>query len=149
MKAALYTRVSTDDKSQTSETQLLALRQFCKDAGWEICGEYIDSAQAKDYTNRRQWQQLQKDSRQRNFKAVLVFRLDLAFRSVRECVNCLRDWHRQGIAFKSLEEAVVDTGTSQGQSLYLTSWRRSLSLSRQSLRGGCQGCREQKLRDDL
>ena len=115
MKAALYARVSTDDKNQNPETQLHALRQFCKDAGWEICGEYIDRARAKDYTNRRQWQQLQKDSRQRKFKVVLVFRLDRVFRSVRECVNCLGDWHERGIAFKSLEEDVIDTSTSQGQ----------------------------------
>ena len=115
MKAALYARVSADDKNQDTETQLHALRQFCKDAGWEICGEYIDRAQAKDYTNRRQWQQLQKDSRQQKFEVVLVSHLDQAFCSVRECVNCLGDWHRRGIAFKSLEEDVIDTGTSRGQ----------------------------------
>lgn len=115
MKAALYARVSTEDKNQNPETQLHALRQFCETAGWEVYREYVDRASAKDYVNRRQWQQLQKDGRQRKFKVVLVFRLDRAFRSVRECVTCLGDWHERGIAFKSLGEDVIHTGTSQGR----------------------------------
>jgi len=113
-KAGLYARVSQEDKNQDPETQLYALRLFCKAAGWEIYHEYIDKARAKDYKNRRQWEQLQSDARQRKFKVVLVFRLDRAFRSVRECVNCLDDWHGRGIAFKSMGEDVIDTTTSQG-----------------------------------
>lgn len=115
MKAGLYARVSTEDKNQDPETQLYALRQFCKTAGWEVYREYLDKARAKDYVKRRQWQQLQRDARQQKFKVVLVFRLDRAFRSVRECVNCLEDWHERGIAFKSFGEDVIDTSTSQGR----------------------------------
>ena len=58
MKAGLYARVSTEDKNQDPETQLYALRQFCKTAGWEVYQEYVDKARAKDYMNRGQWQQL-------------------------------------------------------------------------------------------
>lgn len=114
MKVALYARVSTDDKHQDPETQMFALREFCQKAEWEIAGEYVDRARAKDYTARKQWQQLQKDARQRKFKVVLVFRLDRAFRSVKECVNCLSDWNERGITFKSLREDIIDTTTSQG-----------------------------------
>lgn len=46
---------------------------------------------------------------------MLVFRLDRAFRSVRECVNCVEDWAERGIAFKSLKEESIDTSTSQGR----------------------------------
>jgi len=115
VKAALYARVSTEDRSQDPETQLYALRQFCETAGWEGIREYVDKARAKDYINRRQWQELQRDARQRKFKVVVVFRLDRVFRSVRECVNCLGDWHERGIAFKSLKEDVIDTTTSSGR----------------------------------
>ncbi|MBA7577992.1 hypothetical protein ES708_19848 [subsurface metagenome] len=82
MKVALYARVSTDDKEQNPETQLLALRNFCNDAGWEVYREYVDYGRAKDYKHREAWQQLQKDARQHKFKVVLVFRLDRAFRPV-------------------------------------------------------------------
>ncbi len=115
MKVALYARVSTDDKEQNPETQLLALRNFCNDAGWEVYREYVDLARAKDYLHRREWQQLQKDARSRKFKTVLVFRLDRAFRSVKECVNLIDNWQERGIAFKSIKEEVIDTTTSQGR----------------------------------
>jgi ABC-type protease/lipase transport system fused ATPase/permease subunit len=49
MKAALYARVSTDDKGQNPQVQLDQLRQFCKDAGWEIFQEYVDYASACDF----------------------------------------------------------------------------------------------------
>ena len=114
-RVALYARVSTDDKDQNPETQLYALRQFCQDAGWEIYQEYVDKARAKDYRRRTAWQQMQKDARQRKFKCVLVVHLDRAFRSVRECVNCLEDWQERGITFKSVRQGVIDTTTSMGR----------------------------------
>lgn len=115
MKVALYARVSTDDKNQDPETQLFALREYCQKSEYEIAGEYIDFARAKDFKRRLQWQKMLKDARQHNFKTVLVFRLDRAFRSVRECVNTVQEWFDNGIAFKSLREDVIDTTTSQGR----------------------------------
>ena len=38
-KVALYARVSTKDGRQDAENQLLALREYCQKAGWEIAGE--------------------------------------------------------------------------------------------------------------
>ena len=115
LRVAIYARVSTDDKEQTPETQLYALRKFCKEAEWEVYQEYADQARAKDYTRRVAWQQLQKDARQHKFGLVLVFRLDRAFRSVRECLNLIEDWYERGITFKSISEDVIDTTTSQGR----------------------------------
>ena len=115
MRCAIYARVSTDDKEQTPETQLYALRKFCCEAKWEVFHEYVDKARAKDYTHRVAWQQLQKDARQHKFNLVLVFRLDRAFRSVRECLNLIEDWYERGITFKSISEDVIDTTTSQGR----------------------------------
>ncbi len=114
MKVAIYARVSTDDKSQDPDTQLYALREFCKKAEWEIIQEYVDKARAKDFKRRVAWQKLMDDARRREFKAVLVFRLDRAFRSVRECSNTVQEWLDYGIGFKSLREDVIDTTTSQG-----------------------------------
>jgi DNA invertase Pin-like site-specific DNA recombinase len=38
---ALCARVSTKDKGQDTENQLLQLRQFRKQQGWVIAGEYV------------------------------------------------------------------------------------------------------------
>jgi DNA invertase Pin-like site-specific DNA recombinase len=42
MWIALYARVSTKDRGQDTENQLLQLRQFCQQQGWVIAGEYVD-----------------------------------------------------------------------------------------------------------
>ena len=115
MRCAIYARVSTGDKNQDPETQLYALREYCAKAEWEIAGEYVDYARAKDYKHRVSWQRLLKDARLHQFKAVIVSRLDRAFRSVRECTNTIQDWYDRDIAFKSLGEAVIDTTTHQGR----------------------------------
>ncbi len=115
MKVALYARVSTGDKNQDPDTQLYALRDFCKKAEWEVVEEYVDVARAKDFKHRVAWQKLLSDARHREFKAVLVFRLDRAFRSVRECSNTVQEWLDYGVGFKSLREDVIDTTSSQGR----------------------------------
>jgi DNA invertase Pin-like site-specific DNA recombinase len=114
MKVALYARVSTDDKEQNPDTQLYALRQYCTDAHHAIYREYVDKARAKDYKHRTAWTEMLTDSRLRKFDLVVVFRLDRAFRSVKECVNTVSEWHDRNIGFKSIREDIIDTSTSQG-----------------------------------
>ena len=36
---ALYARVSTRDKGQDNENQMIALREFCAKSGWTIAHE--------------------------------------------------------------------------------------------------------------
>ena len=43
MKVAIYARVSTSDKDQDPETQLLPLREFVQAQGWECYQEYYRS----------------------------------------------------------------------------------------------------------
>jgi DNA invertase Pin-like site-specific DNA recombinase len=42
MKVAIYARVSTVNGGQNPDTQLLPLREYCAQRGWEVVGEYID-----------------------------------------------------------------------------------------------------------
>ena len=42
MKVAVYARVSTSDKNQDVETQLMPLRDFCRAQAWEVYREYVD-----------------------------------------------------------------------------------------------------------
>jgi predicted site-specific integrase-resolvase len=43
-RVAIYARVSTIDKGQDPETQLMALREYAERRGFQIVGEYIDYA---------------------------------------------------------------------------------------------------------
>ena len=58
MKVALYARVSTSDKDQDPETQLMPMRDFCAAQGWEVFDEYVDYASANDQTHRIRWRDL-------------------------------------------------------------------------------------------
>ena len=54
MTVALYARVSTRDKEQDPETQLLMLRAWATETG-QSAEEFIDYASAADPTRREAW----------------------------------------------------------------------------------------------
>ncbi len=116
MKVAAYARVSTSDKDQDPETQLMALRDFARAQRWEIAGEYVDHAPANDPLHRTAWRKLLDDAARRRFQAVLVFKLDRAFRSVKHMHDTLAVWAVQEIGFVSAREG-FDTRTALGRLL--------------------------------
>ena len=116
MRVAAYARVSTSDKDQNPETQLLALRDFARAQQWEIVGEFVDHAPANDSLHRTAWRKLLDDAAKRRFQAVLVFKLDRAFRSVKHMHDTLAVWEAQGIGFVSAREG-FDTRTAIGRLL--------------------------------
>ena len=96
MKAAIYARVSTDDKGQNPETQLLQLREFCERAGWEIYESMWTRPGLRIIQRRTAWTQLAKDANRRMFKFVAVYKLDRAFRSVTGMLQPCRGVGRPG-----------------------------------------------------
>jgi DNA invertase Pin-like site-specific DNA recombinase len=116
MKVALYARVSTSDKEQDPETQLMPMRDFCLAQGWEVYREYVDQAPANDLLHRTQWRQLLDDAAKRRFSVVLVFKLDRAFRSVKHMHDTLAAWELVGVSFQSLRER-FETSTALGRLL--------------------------------
>ena len=111
-KAALYARVSTRDKEQNPETQLLVLRDWAERQGLETT-EYVDYASGKDL-NRPAWQALTKDWGKGKIDVVVVLRLDRAFRSIVDMHNCFDEWEGRGIRFASITQP-IDTGTATGK----------------------------------
>jgi len=53
MKVAIYCRISTDDKEQNPERQLIKCRQYCELHDHEIIGEYIDKHTGDSNLNSR------------------------------------------------------------------------------------------------
>ena len=96
MRVAIYARVSTSDKDQDPETQLMGQRDYCAAQGWDVVREYVDIAPARDMAHRTAWRQLLDDGAKRRFKAVVVFKLDRAFRSVKDMHNTLETWDALG-----------------------------------------------------
>jgi DNA invertase Pin-like site-specific DNA recombinase len=145
MRVALYARVSSQDKGQDPETQLVALRDFARAQGFEIAGEYVDRAPANDLRGRAVWRRLLDDSAKRRFKAVVVFKLDRAFRSVKHMHDTLTVWEAQGISFLSAREG-FDTRTALGRlllNLLASLAEFELEVLRERVRAGMERARRE------
>ncbi len=145
MRVALYARVSTSDKDQDPETQLLALRDFCKAMGWEVFREYIDHSPANDLAHRTAWRDLLDDAVKKKFKTVLVFKLDRAFRSVKHMHDTLAAWETVGVDFQSVRER-FDTSTALGRlllNLLASLAEFELELIRERVKAGMDRARRQ------
>ena len=73
-RIALYARVSTTD--QSTESQLLDLRRYVSDRGWQTFREYCDNGISGTKDSRPALNELMDDARKRRFDAVLVWRFD-------------------------------------------------------------------------
>ena len=108
-KAAIYARVSTRDKGQTNDNQLLELRAFAERLGYPIYREYCDQ-ESGGTAERPQFQQLFVDAYQRRFDVVLFWSLDRFSREgVGETLNHLQRLNVAGVSFKSFTEQYLDS----------------------------------------
>ena len=142
---AVYARVSTSDKNQDPETQLLQLRDFCAAMGWVVYREYIDHAPANDLLHRVQWRRLLDDAAKRKFSVVLVFKLDRGFRSVKHLHDTLAAWELVGVSFQSVREQ-FDTSTALGRlllNLLAALAEFELELIRERVKAGMDRARRQ------
>ena len=145
MRVALYARVSTSDRDQDPETQLMAIRDYCKAQSWQVAREYVDHASARDMAHRKAWRHLLDDGSRRRFKAVVVFKLDRAFRSVKDMHDTLATWDALGIQFKSIREQ-FDTGTAVGRlllNLLASVAEFELEMIRERVKAGMDRARRQ------
>ncbi|MDP6495848.1 MAG: recombinase family protein [Dehalococcoidia bacterium] len=118
MKVAPYARVSTADRDQDPETQLMLLREFAIAQRWETHREFVDHAPITDMAHRTEWGNLLDDASKRRFDLVLVFRMDRAFRSVLDAATTLERLRTWGVGLRSYAEPWLDTTSPFGEALY-------------------------------
>lgn len=133
MRAALYARVSTRDKGQDTENQLLQLREYCHRQQWEIVGEYIDHETGRN-SRRDAFQRLFEDASKRQFDIVVVWALDRFTREgVYETFEHVRRLKLHGVEFESFTEAHFrTTGPAGDLMLAIAAWiakQESIRLS--------------------
>lgn len=109
-RVALYARVSTRDKGQDTENQLVQLRQFvASQQNWTLADEYVDRATGK-HADREQFQRLFHDAMQRRWDVVLFWSLDRFSRDgVRETLNHLERLTSYGVGWRSFTEQYLDS----------------------------------------
>ncbi|MBN1366605.1 MAG: recombinase family protein [Dehalococcoidales bacterium] len=118
MKVAIYARVSTKDKDQNPETQLLPLREYCTRQNYEVSREYVDLASAQDALHRTAWRELLDHAARRRFDLVIVWRIDRAFRSVIDGATTLERLRKWNIGLRSYTESWIDTTSPFGEAMY-------------------------------
>jgi len=114
-RVAIYARVSTSD--QSTESQLLDLRRYVSDRGWQIFEEYVDEGISGTKDSRPALDALMNDARKRKFKVVLVWRFDRFARSTRHLINALEEFKNLRIDFVSFQES-IDTSSPLGQAIF-------------------------------
>jgi DNA invertase Pin-like site-specific DNA recombinase len=115
-RVALYARVSTLEKGQTPETQLVGLREYAARRGFVLVGEYVDYASGlRD--DRPQYRRLVEAARKRSIDVVLVWRYDRFARSTQALVQALQEFRHLGVDFISYQEN-IDTTTPQGEMIF-------------------------------
>ena len=146
MRAALYARVSTKDKGQDTENQLIVLREYCTRAGWEVVEEYIDRESAKN-GNRGAFKRLFEDASRRKFDVVVVWALDrLTREGVHQTFGYVEQLKGFGVSFESYTEPHFRTTGPAGElMLAVSAWIARQERQRLSERtiAGLQRARKQ------
>lgn len=108
-RVALYARVSTRDKGQDTENQLMQLRDFAKTQGWDIVHEYTDKASGKR-SDREQFQKMFTSASKREFDVLLFWSLDrLSREGTVETLNHLQRLTSYGVDYRSFTEQYLDS----------------------------------------
>jgi len=115
---SVYAWVSTVDRDQDPETQLVPLREFLAAQGWQSSEEYVDHVSATDFARRKSWRKLLDDASKRRLDLILVWRLDRAFRSVLDAATTLERLRAWGVGLRSCFEPWLDTTSPFGEALY-------------------------------
>jgi putative DNA-invertase from lambdoid prophage Rac len=146
MKVCLYARVSTSDKDQDTNTQLLPLREFAHNQGWEIYREYTDQVPATDIAHREGWRDLLAEASRKRFDLLLVWRMDRAFRSVLDAATTLERLRTWKVGLRSYSEPWLDTTSPFGEVLYyitIAYAQLERSILRERVKAGMERARKQ------
>ena len=113
----IYGRVSTND--QTTENQLIKLKEIVSLNGWELVGEYVDEgiSGSKGRDKRPQFDKLCKDMVRRKFNRVLVWDVSRLGRSLQHLVEFLNDVQSVGCNLY-IHQSGLDTSTPSGRMMF-------------------------------
>lgn len=117
MRIALYARVSTKDRGQNPDTQLIPLREFASAKQWTVIQTFVDVGWSGAKEKRPALDQLMRAARARQFDGVLVWRFDRFARSTTHLLTALADFQKHKVDFISLSES-IDTSSAIGKLVF-------------------------------
>src|SRR5262249_16926793 len=141
-RVALYARGSTLN-GQDPEVQLRELREYCDRRSFTVVEEYLDKGVSGSKDFRPALNRLMNGAKQRQFDAVLVWKLDRFGRSLRHLVNALAELEAVGVGLVSLRDN-LDLSTPLGRLMFqiigaMAEFERALTVER--VKAGLQHAR--------
>jgi len=143
MKVAIYARVSTDDKGQDVENQLVILRDWAKNLGYDEVVEYKDEGISGANSNRPDFIRMRSDARQNKFKGILIWALDRFSREgISNTFAYIQELDKHKVFLKSYQESWLSTDNEGVGKLLLAfmSWYAEFERQRisQRIKAGIQ-----------
>ncbi len=109
MKIAIYARISTTNKGQTTDNQLEVLREYCKKMNHDIIEEYCDEISGGT-AERPAFKKMLGDASKRKFDLLLFWSLDRFSREgTRATIKYMEQLEGYGVDFKSYTEQYIDS----------------------------------------
>jgi DNA invertase Pin-like site-specific DNA recombinase len=116
MRAALYTRVSTQHKGQETKNHLLQPRQCCQAKNWSIVREYEDHDSGGN-AERSAFQEMLRDAAARKFDVLYFWSLDrLTREGTLATLKYLELLENYGVRWRSLTEPWIDSAGRSAKS---------------------------------
>jgi DNA invertase Pin-like site-specific DNA recombinase len=117
--AALYLRVSTLNRDQTTENQRLELEKVAARLGYEIVEVYEDNgiSGAKGRDKRQAFDRLYRDATARKFDVVMAWAVDRVGRSLPDLVEFFNHLRARQIDLY-LHQQQIDTATPSGKAMF-------------------------------
>jgi len=134
-KVALYCRVSTSTKEQTTENQIRELKSYCERMDYEVVKIYEDEVSgAKSREKRPAYSELCKDAFLKKFDIIIGWDVSRFGRSMKEFVSFLSDMDDKGIGVIAVKNG-LDTSSSSGRMMMkligvLEEWNREMLIER-------------------
>lgn len=109
MNVVIYARFSSHKQTEQSiEGQLSVCKEYAKNNGYTVVGEYIDRAVTGTSDNRPQFLKMIEDSANGTFNGVLVYQLDRFARDRYDSANYKRKLKNNGVKVLSAREHISD-----------------------------------------
>jgi len=117
MRCAIYSRVSTDE--QTTENQLMVLREIAERKGMTVVAEFIDEgiSGAKGRDKRTGFDNIIKGAIKKDYDTILVWSVDRLGRSLQDLVSFLNEIHSVGCDLY-IHQSGLDTSTPTGKMMF-------------------------------
>ena len=128
-KAVVYARVSTTD--QTTENQLIALRDLADKNGHQIVAEYIDQGVSGVSKIKDSRSKMLLDAKAKKFSILYVVSIDRLSRSTKDLLDVVEQLNALGITLIFQREA-IDTKSAMGQ-FFLTVLSSIAQLERETM----------------